>query len=575
MVSLFKLSVPLFLSPLLLLSACNQTGSFLDNTEQDSGNQGIEIRFLAGSDLGEFCRQIAEKLNATKPKISTGDRIFLTCDAKGTGDVMTEVVDLAQQLSNSSISPEDAQFPSIISLDGEIYQNQLIYEIDKIFPNQNYIPPIPDTPLIAYSPMVLMTTKEFAPLLEKLPNIYTALSQYNNYQQLDPKAQPLPIYFVQTAPTRSNSGLQTLVAQFASVANKPPQDLTIEDVKKYQDQVKAIQEKVTRYGVSTASLANSMVENGLFWASVGSVYESLVIQANSKTSPNQVQYQAVYPKATFSSNIRGIIPKNAPWLSEKERKGAEKVLEFMLTSESQQLASELGLRPGIPGVTLSNKFNPQYGVNPNPTYESYRPPHPEVVEAMLNSWLQYAKKPSQVAVVVDVSGSMRGEKMIAVKNTLLNYVNNLGPKEEIAIITFSTGVNPPVIIKGTPEGKNKGIQYVGSLEAKGGTALYDAALYARDWLRQNLKPDAIHAVLILTDGDDTNSRITRNQLAQELQKSGFGSDERIAFFTIGYGNEGEFNPQALEEIAKINAGYYRKGDPSTIDQVMQNLQLEF
>lgn len=573
MVAKFRLIFASLLFSFSLLSGCSENNPLNNNTNQ--ARSGLEIKFLAGSDLGEFCRQTAEKLNATNPKLSNGKQFYLTCDAKGSGDVISEVVNLTQQLANNSISADDPQFPSIISVDGEIYQSQLIYQVDNIFPGKNFIPPIPDTALIAYSPMVFMTTKELAPVLEKLPNIYTALTQYENYQQLDPKAPPLPIYFVQTAPTRSNSGLQTLVAQFAAVSNKQPQDLTVDDISKYQDKVKAIQEKVTRYGISTASLANSMVENGVFWASVGSVYESLVIQANSQpNNTNQTQYQAVYPKATFSSNIRGIIP-NAPWVSEEEREGAQKILDFMLTPESQELAASLGLRPGNPSVSLGNKFSSQYGVNPNPNYESYRPPAPEVVEAMLTNWENYAKKPSQVAVVVDVSGSMRGQKMTAVQNTLLSYVNNLGPKEEIAIITFSDQINSPVIIKGTPEGKNQGIQYISSLQARGGTKLYDSALYARDWLRKNLKSNAINAVLILTDGEDSGSGINLQQLEQELQKSGFNSDERIAFFTVGYGNDGEFNAQALEEIAKINAGYYRKGDPNTIDLVMKNLQLEF
>jgi Ca-activated chloride channel family protein len=569
MVSNFKLIFPFLITPLLIIGGCNQS-----NTNSNNQPTGIPIKFLVGSDLGEFCQQTATKLNATNPQLGSGKPFFLTCEAKGSGDVISEVVSLSQQLSTGAISADDERFPSLIAVDGEIYQNQLIYQIDKIFPGKNYIPPITDTPLLVFSPMVFMTTAEFAPALEKVPNIYTALAEYENYQQLDSQAQPLPIYFVQTAPTRSNSGLQTLVAQFASLANKAPQDLTIGDIEKYQDKVKAIQEKVTRYGVSTASLANSMVENGLFWANVGSVYESLVIRANSQGEENKTKYQAVYPQATFSSNIRGILP-NASWVSEEEKEGAQKVLDFMLTKESQTLATELGLRPGIPGIPLGNKFNPQFGVNPNPNYESYRPPKPEVVEAMLKNWQDYAKKPSQVAVVVDISGSMRGEKMTAVQNTLFNYVNNLGPKEEVVLITFSDQINPPVIIKGTPEGKNKGIQYISSLQARGGTKLYDSALFARDWLKKNLKPDAINAVLILTDGEDSGSGITLQNLEAELKKSGFNSDERIAFFTVGYGKEGEFNAQVLEEIAKINSGYYKQGNPDTIDKLMNDLQVEF
>jgi Ca-activated chloride channel family protein len=560
---------PLILLP-ILLTGCNlfKTSSVVDNNQLS----GIEIKFLMGSDLGEFCRQTAEKLNSTKPKLNSGQSFYLTCDAKGSGDVINEIISLSEQLSNGSLNNNDPLFPSLIAVDGEIYQNQLIYQVDKIFPQQNYIPAITDTPLLVFSPMVFITTKELAPALAKTGNIYTALSKYDNYQQLDPNATPLPIHFVQTAPTRSNSGLQTLVAQFASLANKPSQDLTIDDIKKYQDQIKAIQTKVTRYGASTSTLANSMVENGIFWANVGSVYESLVIRANEQG--NQSNYQAIYPQATFSSNIRGIIP-NTPWMSPEEKEAAQKVLDFMLTPESQQLATQLGLRPGVPGIPLGDKFSPQFGVQANPTYESYRSPKPEVVEAMLKSWQEYAKKPSQVVIVVDISGSMEGEKMTAMQSTLFTYINNLGLKEEVALITFSSEINQPVIIKGTPESKNQGIKYISSLQANGGTSLYDSALYARNWLKQNLKPDAINAVLILTDGQDSGKGITLEQLKQQLGESGFNSDERIAFFTIGYGEEGEFNAEVLETIASLNSGYYRKGNPSTIDQVMTDLQFEF
>lgn len=537
--------------------------------------QGIEIKFLAGSDLGEFCKQIADKLNSKKPRLKNGKRFYLTCDIRGSGDVVSEVVNLSKQLADGNISPSSPQFPSLISVDGEIYHSQLIHQVNKVFPGKNYIPAITDSPLIAYSPMVFMTTKELAPFWQKQPNIFVALTKYDNYQQMDKQAPPIPIYFAQTAPVRSNSGLQTLVAQFAAVANKPPQDLTVADVKQYQEEVKRIQSKVTRYGVSTATLAQSMVENGIFWASIASVYESMVIRANSQgNTAGQTQYQAIYPKATFNSNMRAIIP-NAPWMSEEEKEAAQEVVEYMLKPESQKLATELGLRPGAPGIPPPDKFNPQYGVQSSPVFESLMPPPPEVVEAMLESWREYAKKPSQVAVVVDVSGSMQGQKITAVKETLLRYVKNLGPKEEIVIIPFNDRIHSPVLVKGTPEGKNKGIAYISSLKAEGGTSLYDSALFARNWLRQNLKPDAINAVVILSDGDDTNSKITLGELETQLQKSGFQSDERIAFFTIGYGNEGEFNPEVLEKIAKLNGGYYRHGKPETIQELMANLQLEF
>ena len=61
----------------------------------------------------------------------------------------------------------------------------------------------------------------------------------------------------------------------------------------------------------------------------------------------------------------------------------------------------------------------------------------------------------------------------------------------------------------------------------------------------------------------------------KLEKSNFNSDRRIAFFTVGYGDEGEFNPEVLKQIAELNGGYYRKGDPETISTLMEDLQVEF
>jgi Ca-activated chloride channel homolog len=569
----FVKKVTICLSALLFLGSCNPQNNS-NNLTNSQNLQGLEIKFLIGSDLEEFCKQTAEKFNNTQPKLSNGQAFYLTCEAKGSGDVVKDVLALARQLQAGTIQADAPEFPTLLSVDGEIYQSQLIYQTDRLFPGQNYIPGITDSPLIAYSPMVFMTTAELAPGLAKIDNLYTALVNAENHQQLDARALSIPISYVHTAPTRSNSGLQTLVAQFASVAGKLPEELTVADIKKHQGEVQQIQSKITRYGKSTRSLAESMVQNGVFWSSVGSVYESLVITANSQGNSERQKYQAVYPKASYSSNMRAILA-NAPWVSPEEKEAAEKIVDYLRQNETQQIAANLGLRPGVPGVSLGAKFSPQYGVQTNPNYESYRAPQPEVVEAMLTSWQVFAKKPSLVAVVVDTSGSMAGQKLAAMQNTLLNYVQNLGPKEKIALISFNSEISKPVIVDGSQQGKNLGVQYISSLVADGGTKLYDSSLYARDWLQKNLRPDAINAVLVLTDGEDSNSEISLDRLSEELKKSNYESQDGIAFFTVGYGKAGEFNPEALEKIAQINGGYYRPGNPETISTLIADLQVEF
>lgn len=557
----------------VLLAGCSGGGN-APGGSPGQGGTGIEIKFLVGSALDHFCTQAAEKLNQSQPKTPDGTAFYLSCEALGSGDVVNKVTTLAQQLSTQAIGPEDPQFPVLISVDGDIYHNQLVDQVNQYFPGQNLIPAAADAPLLANSPMVFMTSPELAPGLRKQPKPFKALLTATTHQNLDPQAPAQPIYFVQTAPTRSNSGLQTLVTQFAEVSGKLPDQLTVADVQQYQPQVKEIQKKVTRYGVSTGSLAQAMVSNGLFWASIASVYESSVIEANSTAQPGQSRYEAVYPPTTFTSNMRGILP-NAPWVSEPERAAAQQVIEFLRSPEVQTIATNLGLRPGVPGVPLGAKFTPQFGVDPNATYDSLRPPQTAVVNAMLKSWQEFAKKPSLVVVVVDSSGSMQGDKLPAVQSTLQAYINGLGPQDKVAMIDFDSDIRPPVLISGTPEGRQQGLAFISSLQAEGGTRLYDSALAARNWLTQNLRSDGINAVLILTDGEDSESNISLEQLGAELQKTGFSSDARIAFFTIGYGNAGEFNPEALQQIANLNGGYYKEGNPQTIAQVMADLQVEF
>jgi len=552
-----------------LLSACDGTGTVTPDTPP-----GFEVKLLVGSALGHFCEQAAERFNQTQPKLPSGEAFYMTCEEAGSGDVVTRVVGLAEQMKGGTLAAEAPDFPTLLSVDGEIYHNLLIARMDDLFPGQNYIPSITDAPLLANSPMVFMASADLASGIRTTDDLFKTLVTANTHQDIDPSSPPIAINYVHTAPSRSNSGLQTLVAQYASVSGKRPEALTLEDINQFGSDIQKIQQKITRYGVSTNSLAQAMVQNGPFWASVGSVYESSVIAANANLQPGQPRYEAIYPQSTFTSNMRAILP-DAPWVSDAERAAAAQVIAYLRSPEIQQIATNLGLRPGTSDVPLGPRFAAEFGVDPNARYDSYRPPSPEVAEAMIMNWETLTKKPSRVAIVIDSSGSMSGDKMPAVQNTLLTYINTLGATDEIALFDFDETLRPPVQVDGTAEGRNQGITFVNNLEVGGGTALYDATLYARDWLAQNLRSDAINAVLVLTDGEDTNSNIALEQLNQELQETGFESEARIAVFTVGYGNEGDFNPQALEAIANANGGYYEKGDPATIAEVMANLQLEF
>jgi Ca-activated chloride channel family protein len=560
-----RLPAPALAITLLLVVPLSGCGRF--------GKPPLEIRMLVGSALGGFCIQAAAAINRDPPRLSDGTPVTLNCRSAGSGDVVTEIEDHARTVLQGG-NAADPRIPTLLSVDGEIYHELLRHRLQRLAPSRDLIPPPSDAPALATSPMVFMTTPALAKGLDR-PDPFQALARSTDHHQLDPGGPRQPIRYVHTAPTRSNSGLQTLVAMVAEVAGKRPEALSVADVQAHAAEVAAIERHVTRYGSSTEELARAMQRNGVFWASVASVYESSVVALNTSRGPDQERLQAVYPRVTYSSTMRAILPQ-APWVSPRQRQGALLLVERLQRADIQGLAAAQGLRPANPAVPAS-RVTPAYGADPRAVYDSLRAPKPEVVEAIIRVWRDQAKKPSRVALVVDSSGSMKGEKLPAAQRSLQAYLGQIGPRDVVALFDFDSAVRPPVVLQGggaAPDA-DRAQQFVGSLVAEGGTLLYDAVRQGRDWLRRTRRPGEILAVVVLTDGQDNGSQLTLDALGAELGRSGFRGDERIGVFTIGYGDEGDFDAGVLRRIAESNGGEFAAGTPDSIRRRMEDLQMAF
>jgi Ca-activated chloride channel family protein len=532
----------------------------------------LEISMLVGSALGGFCKEAAAAIERDPPRLTDGTRVLLRCRAAGSGDVVAEMESHARAVLQGGGSAGDPRIPTLVSVDGEIYQELLRHRLQALAPGRELIPPLADAPALATSPMVLMTTPALAKGLMR-PDPFLAMARSDDHHQLDPGGPHQPIRFVQTAPTRSNSGLQTLVAMFAEVSGKRPERLELADVRAGAAGVAAIQKHVTRYGSSTDELARAMQRNGVFWASVASVYESSVVGANSRREAGQQPLVAVYPRATYSSTMRAILPA-APWVSAQEKEAALLLIERLQQPDLQRLAAGQGLRPANPAVPAS-LVTAAHGADPRATYDSLRAPKAEVVEAMIATWRDQVKKPSRVALVVDSSGSMRGDKLPSAQRSLQGYLGQIGPRDVVGLIDFDSVVREPVVLRGGGPEAAKAAAFMSGLEAEGGTRLHDAVQAGRDWLRRTRQPGEILAVVVLTDGIDSGSRLSLQALEADLRRSGFGGDDRIGVFTIGYGNSGEYDATSLRRIAESNGGEFVEGTPDSILKRMEDLQLAF
>ena len=250
------------------------------------------------------------------------------------------------------------------------------------------------------------------------------------------------------------------------------------------------------------------------------------------------------------------------------------LIERLQQPDIQQLVAQQGLRPANPAVPAS-RVSPANGVDPKATYNSLRAPRPEVVEAIIRTWRDQVKKPSRVALVVDSSGSMAGEKLPAVQRSLQAYLNQIGPRDVVGLIDFDSVVQPPLLVRGGGSDRDRAASFVAGLRAEGATRLYDAVLAGRNWLRQTRRPGETLAVVVLTDGQDSGSPLGLNGLMEELRRSGFRSDERIGVFTMGYGQQGDYNAEVLRQIAQSNGGEFLEGTVDSVRRRLDDLQLAF
>src|SRR5262249_26038948 len=94
--------------------------------------------------------------------------------------------------------------------------------------------------------------------------------------------------------------------------------------------------------------------------------------------------------------------------------------------------------------------------------------------------------------------------------------------------------------------------------ADGGTALYDAIAAACRSLPES--GAAARAVIVLTDGKDTDSRMKLPELIGLLSRGNGEEDSApVRVFTIAYGSEAD--PGVLKQIAEAGGGAFFAGTP--------------
>ena len=114
---------------------------------------------------------------------------------------------------------------------------------------------------------------------------------------------------------------------------------------------------------------------------------------------------------------------------------------------------------------------------------------------------------------------------------------------------------------------------VEQLVAGGGTAVYDATMEGVDLVASLHDSSRINAVVVLTDGEDNQSRLDEAQLVAELRRRSENDVGNIRVFTIAYGKGA--NTDVLASIADASGGKAYSGNPEEIAAVYRQISSFF
>ncbi len=102
-----------------------------------------------------------------------------------------------------------------------------------------------------------------------------------------------------------------------------------------------------------------------------------------------VPLKAIYTSYGILYSDHPLVLIDVPWVDDWKRLAAREFLLFLLLPQSQRKAQEYGFRPANPLVPIDTRvFNPSNGVVEKIPYPALSPPSGEVLEAILDAWIE-------------------------------------------------------------------------------------------------------------------------------------------------------------------------------------------
>ena len=168
------------------------------------------------------------------------------------------------------------------------------------------------------------------------------------------------------------------------------------------------------------------------------------------------------------------------------------------------------------------------------------------------------RPPMNLALVIDRSGSMRGDRIRQARKAALHVVESLDDGDRLALVTYGTDHTVEFdSTLATEANREKMKKVIRDIHAQGGTNLSAGYNAGTEIVKKHHDYDAINRVLMLSDGK-ANRGITEPDRLRSLSRQAF--DDGISTTTIGFGLD--YNERLMTGMAVEGSGNYLFADDS-------------
>ncbi|MGV3659666.1 MAG: vWA domain-containing protein [Prosthecobacter sp.] len=159
-----------------------------------------------------------------------------------------------------------------------------------------------------------------------------------------------------------------------------------------------------------------------------------------------------------------------------------------------------------------------------------------------------ARPPVNVAIVLDRSGSMSGEKMVHARQAAIEALQRLGGDDVVAVVTFDDGAES-VVPATKMTNRADIVAAIQQITPRGRTALFAGVSRAAEELRKFKTPQMVNRIVLLSDGVANIGPAS----ADEMGRYGMSlAKESISVTTLGLGLD--YNERLLAQLAQHSDG---------------------